>query len=264
MSMFIPIAKGYNSIRGSFKLGVVDLGTQSSLITRKSGKHLMLDALTMEAPVKVQVDKITDGGKSVEAIINLHPFHTMHCEWAHKAFPDAKLYGSERHLQKFPNLPWERELVDSPEMAELFKDDVAFSKPEGVDFISSNEAVHFSSILAFHWDSKTMHVDDTFIYVPTPKVAEYVGIKEGVITLHPTLPGALQHRAGATDDFRDWVHNLTKSWDVENMTAAHSGNLTKSDNTGKTLCERMTDALWLAEPVLKAHETIYGKRASKM
>lgn len=261
MALFLPVTSTYTSIRGSFKLGLVDLGTQCSLVQRKSGKHVLLDALTMEAPVKAQVDKITSGGQTVEAIINLHPFHTLHCEWAHKAFPGAKLYGSARHISKFPNLPWEKELVDSPEMAAKFAGDLEFSKPAGVDFISSNEAVHFSSILAYHPESKTLHVDDTFVYVPVPHVASVIGIKEGVVTLHPTLPAALERRAGACEDFRDWLNGVASKWDVENLCAAHSGNLLVKDNTGKRIPGRMTDALWLAEPVLLAHEAIYGKRA---
>ena len=34
------------------------------------------------------------------------------CEWAHQTFPDAKLYGTARHKQKFPNLPWESGLME--------------------------------------------------------------------------------------------------------------------------------------------------------
>lgn len=106
-----------------------------------------------------------------------------------------------------------------------------------------------------------MHVDDTFIFIPTPKVAEFVGIKEGAVTLHPTLPAALEGRAGAAEDFREWLRDLASTWDVKNLCAAHSGNLLEVVNTGEGITVRMVAAMTLAEPVLCAHEGIYGKTA---
>ena len=194
----------------------------------------------------------------MQAIINLHPFHTLHCEWAHKAFPGAKLYGSKRHVSRFPDLPWENELADSAEMFAIFQDDLKFSVPKGVDFISANENVHFSSVLAFHMESQTCHVDDTFLFVPTPKVAEALGLKEGVVGLHPTLPLALEPRAGASEEFRTWMKDLVSSWEIKNLAAAHSGLLLDKDNTGNSMTVRLNDALWAAEPILVAHDAIYG------
>ena len=71
----------------------------------------------------------------------------------------------------------------------LFSDDLEFSVPAGVDFISSNESVHFSSVLVFHPSTKTLHVDDTFMFIPTPAAAEFLNFKQGTVQLHPTLAG---------------------------------------------------------------------------
>jgi len=85
----------------------------------------------------------------------------MHCEWVAQTFPEAKLYGSERHIGKFPHLRWEKEFANQEAMFNKFSDDLQFSVPCGVDYISPNEAVHFSSTLAFHTESGTVHSNDT-------------------------------------------------------------------------------------------------------
>ena len=112
------------------------------------------------------------------------------CEAIHQSYPDAKLYGTQRHKDKLPSLPWQSGLIEDAATQNQFSEDLSFSVPKGVDFISSNESVHFSSVLAYHMASKTLHVDDTFMFIATPKAAEIFGFKEGTVQLHPTLAGA--------------------------------------------------------------------------
>jgi hypothetical protein len=44
MATLIKVADSLMNIRGNFKVGPLDVGTQASLVKRKSGKWLMLDA----------------------------------------------------------------------------------------------------------------------------------------------------------------------------------------------------------------------------
>lgn len=182
------------------------------------------------------------------------------CEWVHNAYPSAKLYGTKRHKEKLPNLPWEAGLLEDAATQALFKDDLDLRVPQGVDFISSNESVHFSSVLAYHGASKTLHVDDTFMFYPTPGWAEIFAFKEGTLQLHPTLVGALEHRKGASQDFRAWAAALTADWDMSNVCAAHLGPLLAEHNTGDSISDRIKFAVKLAEPVLAGHELFHGKR----
>jgi hypothetical protein len=77
MSSLVRVADSFVNIRGSFKIGgLLDVGTQTSLVRKKNGNWIMLDSLKMEPDVKAQVDSMTDGGKAIDAILNLHPFHT--------------------------------------------------------------------------------------------------------------------------------------------------------------------------------------------
>ena len=137
---------GFYHIRGSFKLGgVVDLGTHCALVELPDGRFVFLDSYTLDDDLKAKVDALTDGGKKVAAIINVHPFHTLHIEWMAKTYPHAKLYGTRRHHEKFPQLPWESEQCEAGALDGLFGEALTFSIPEGVQMVCEDENVHFSS-----------------------------------------------------------------------------------------------------------------------
>src|SRR5687767_8986542 len=141
----LPISNNFWNIRGVFKTrGFFNIGTQASLVLRRNGRFVLLDSYTLQDEVKKQIDTLSNSGRDIEAIINLHPFHTLHVQKAHQQYPNAKLYGTRRHLATFPDLPWQPELTESGDFASLFSEDFEFSVPAGVDFISSNEQLHFA------------------------------------------------------------------------------------------------------------------------
>ena len=252
------ISSDFWNIRGDFKIaGFVNIGTHASLVRRGNGKFVLLDAYTLQGEVKEQIDAISRNGNDIEAIINLHPFHTIHVRQAHEQYPNAKLYGTQRHIEKFPNLDWQAELSNSDEFADLFADDFEFSVPAGVDFISSNEKLHFSSVLAYHKASKTIHSDDTLMYLKLPGLLCL--IKQPEITFHMTLSKTLERRAGAVKDFRDWVTQLAEQWsDAENLCAAHSATLLGSENRSEPIANRILSALQKVEATLQRHEKKFG------
>lgn len=243
----LPIADGFWNIRGVFRLGgVVDIGTHASLVRRADGRFVLLDAYTLPPELLARVRQIT-GSAGVEALVNLHPFHTIHVKRAHAQFPEAKLYGSARHVAKAPELPWQDVRVEDPGLGELFAPDLEFSIPAGVDFISSDENVHFSSVLAYHRASRTLHVDDTFTLLKVPLV--------GGVGVHPTLGKALLREPGAAAAFRSWGQELLARWgDVRNLCAAHAGALLEQDD----LADQLRAALAKAERTLRAHERRHG------
>jgi hypothetical protein len=254
----IEVADGFWNIRGSFKIaGLYDLGTHASLVRRASGKLVLLDACSIEGETRRWLGEETRDGEELEAILHLHPFHTLHVKSVHEAFPRAKLYGTARHHAKLGDLPWEPLLTEDAALHALFRDDFGFSVPRGVDFIPKDENLHFASVLAFHHASKTLHVDDTLIHMRMPWPIRL--FRSDMTRLHPTLAKVLEQRKGAVSDFRAWASELVeRTRDVQNLCAAHSTTLLASTNTGASIVERVEAAVRDVAGKLEAHERTYG------
>lgn len=252
------VGNGFWNIGGSFKVGgLVDVGTHASLVRLASGKYVFLDAYTLPDDVRAWVDERTGGGEAIEAILNLHPFHTLHVRRAHERYPQAKLYGTARHHDKFGDLPWEPERTETEAFAERFSADFDFTVPRGVELVPADENLHFSSVLAIHRASKTLHVDDTLNYAPLPKLVH--GLKRDVLRFHPTLSKVLERRAGAVREFRRWAEELIERLGgVDNLCTAHIDNLLASDNHGPSIAERVEKAYGKLDRKLKKHQAKYG------
>lgn len=248
MARIHEIADGFWNIRGSFKiLGLLDVGTQASLVRLGSGGFVMLDSYTLEGSAADEVLQRTDGGKAVEAVINLHPFHTLHVQPMATLFPNAKHYGTARHHSRFADMNWEPERTETEAFAERFASDFDFMVPRGVDFIPSNENLHFASVLAFHKPSATLHVDDTLNWMPFP-----LGNR---LAFHPSLKGVLERRPEAAAEFRTWAKELIDRCDsVRHVCTAHAKLAPVSDDPPGGIAQRVRDALARVEKVLVAHE----------
>lgn len=258
MESVIKISDTFWNFRGVFKLkGLIDIGTHASLVKQKNGRFVLLDAYTFNAEQMAKLDELTNQGELVDAIINLHPFHTIHVKKAHELFPNAKLYGTCRHHERFPELPWEPEMTESVPFAELFADDFCFSVPRGVDFVSPNENLHFASVLAYHPDSKTIHSDDTLMYAPLPGVLKKLKAPE--IEFHMTLKWTLERRSGAADEFKQWADDLAKAWyDAQHLCAAHTDVRLADETQTLSVADGIYNALAKVDKVLEAHRRKYG------
>lgn len=257
-SKLIQISENFWNIRGSFKIaGVIDIGTQASLVKLANGKFVFLDSYTLDGSVLKEVNRLTGDGKDVAAVLNLHPFHTVHVKWMHEQFPDAKHYGTARHLERFPKLEWQATCTEDAATHKKFARDFKFSVPRGVDFISDDEKVHFSSVLVFHPASQTIHVDDTLMYIRLPLPLRFFGLPDS-LSFHPTLASVLEKREGASYDFRQWANELVDNWkNVKHLCAAHTAALVTKDQQ-VSIRDRIIEALDKVEPKLERHERRYG------
>jgi hypothetical protein len=255
----LHVSDDFWNFRGSYRIGgVIDVGTQCSLVRLKSGKFVFLDAYSLDRQARRKVSELTEGGENLEAILNVHPFHTIHVKRLHELYPEARLYGTARHRSRFPDLPWEDENTEGPALHEFYSADFEFSVPRGVDFIPADENLHFSSVLVYHADSKTIHSDDTLNYLRLPSLMRAAGLGDSV-AFHPTLAKVLEKRAGAATEFRSWAEGLIKRWRrAENLCAAHTAALLARDNRGSSLNARWVAALEKVQGTLKAHEQKYG------
>jgi hypothetical protein len=252
----LHLGKVFWNIRGALKLGgVVPIGTHASLVQRKSGRFLLLDACELTEATQAHIAELTHGGEAIEAILHLHPFHTLFVPKVHALYPHAKLYGTARHKRLAPELPWQPELSDQPDAHDLFAEDLDFSVPRGVELIPANENLHFSSVLAFHSVSRTLHVDDTINYVRMPPVVRW--FKQDLLAFHPSLSQVLEHRARAASDFREWARALVERLrTIDNVCAAHTHVLQAGSGVGPA--QRVEQAIRRIEPKLAAHERHYG------
>lgn len=258
-SPILSVSEDFWNFRGSYRIGgVIDVGTQCSLLRRANGRFVFLDSYSLDARSRRLVAELTDGGEEIEAILNLHPFHTVHVRRMHELYPQAGLYGTQRHKDRFPDLPWAKLRTEDPALHELFAEELEFSVPRGVDFVSANENIHFSSVLALHRASATIHSDDTLMYIRWPRLLGPFGLKDEV-SFHPTLAKALERRAEAAQDFRTWARDLIERWGAaRNLCAAHTAALLDAENRGAPLRDRLLRALERVEPTLARHESRFG------
>lgn len=252
----VRLADNFWSVRGEFRIGgILDVGTQCALVRLADGDFVFLDSYTLTDAIRAEIDALTEGGAKVRAILNLHPFHTVHCEWMHAAYPDAELFGTVRHLAKFPQLPWQETRCEDVALGDRFGADFDFSVPQGVPLVCDDESVHFSSVLALHRASGTIHVDDTFNYLEKGFPLSLLPMT-GRLAFHPTLAKALEKRAGAADAFRDWAIDLGTRWtDARRIAAAHNAVLQLDPGSFPDL---VGAALGRVKPVLDKHRATFG------
>ncbi|MEM7689316.1 MAG: hypothetical protein AAF291_09865 [Pseudomonadota bacterium] len=217
------LAKGFWTLRGDFRVaGVVNIGTQMSLVRRKNGRFLLLDSYHPDADDLHALLDVTEGGTAIDAVLNLHPFHTVHCEAIARLCPNARHFGTRRHHKEVPEIAWDPQLIEDPASQNQFADDLDFSIPSGLDFVSDDNKVHVSSILARHRRSGIVHVDDTFVVWDPPALVEPI-LPAPRLRFHPMLSKALKKEPGAADAFARWAMNLASEWaDTRIVCAAHS------------------------------------------
>ncbi|WP_256644155.1 hypothetical protein [Stenotrophomonas sp. 9(2022)] len=217
------LANDFWNLRGTFKVaGLLDVGTQLSVVRRSNGRFLVLDSYTPTETQRQALLGLTAGGTLVDAIINVHPFHTLHCEPLHQLLPAARLIGTRRHLQQAPHLPWDPHVIEDVETQADFADDLDFTVPAGLELVPADDNVHASSVLVRHRRSGIVHVDDTLSVLAAPGTLGK-WLPQSGLKFHPTLSRALQPRAGAADAFERWARALAERWaGTPYVCAAHS------------------------------------------
>lgn len=223
----LDLGNGFYNIRGNFRIGgVLNIGTQCSLIEIEKERFIFLDSYTLTNDLREQVMAMTDNGKQVEAVLNIHPFHTLHCEQMANDFPNATLYGSSRHKQQCPALNWATDNVESATVAQKYPQ-LQFSLPDGVHYICPNDKIHVGSLLVYHPASQALHVDDTFSTIAhfntLENLAEKIDQHLPKLLLNPLTKKALKPEPNAGNDFCDWAENLAYEWrDTRYLCAAHA------------------------------------------
>lgn len=250
------LAKNFWNIRGDFKIAqVLNIGTQMSLVRRPSGTFLLIDAYEMDEASKAELFALTDDGSKIEAVLNVHPFHTVHCEYVQNLLPNARLIGTQRHRDQLSDLRWDTDLIEDQATQQQFADCLEFSIPSGVNFVPADESVHVSSVLVRHEESKIVHVDDTLMYLNLPPLIEKFGAGPK-LRFHPKLSEGLEKRPGAADDYVRWARGLASDWsDTKIICAAHKGIMRLNETT---FAEAIETALDHSADTLTEHRKAYS------
>ena len=75
MERLIDLGNGFWNIRGDLRLfGLLNVGTQASLVRLRSGRFVALDSCAMDMPTRDRVMALTDGGAAVD-----RHFRAAHC-----------------------------------------------------------------------------------------------------------------------------------------------------------------------------------------
>lgn len=243
----VHITDDFWTVRGAFRLlGILNVGTHASLARLTAGGFALLDSYHFVGDIKVELLELTEQGQAVQAIFNLHPFHTVHVEAVAAMFPEARLFGTSRHHGKFPHLKWEPQRTESVEFAAMFSADFDFSVPRGVQFIPDKKNLHFSSVLAIHRSSRALHVDDTLNWLPLPW--------GGRLDFHPTLKSVLNPGPAAANEFRSWAEELADRCEsVQHVCTAHARLAPLHNMRQGVVAAQVRDALTRVESVLRKH-----------
>ncbi len=105
---FEEIGPGFYNLRASFTFacGLIDIGTHMSLAKLNSGRYLVIDTCDVSPAAKAAIDRITNNGDLIEAVVATHPFHTMYFPSFYNLYPNVKYYGTPRHIRNQPSIPW--------------------------------------------------------------------------------------------------------------------------------------------------------------
>ncbi|KAI8611343.1 hypothetical protein BC830DRAFT_1171970 [Chytriomyces sp. MP71] len=227
----VEVGPGCYNLRAPFKVigGLVDVGTHMSLIRLSTGGYVALSTVELDTASKAELDVLTSNGELLEAVIATNPFHTMAFPSFYTAYPDAKYYGTPRHLKNIPQIPWSGDVSDRV-VRTFWSPDIELEIPEGAEFVAPvpESYNHFSGIVAFHAASKTLICDDCFsvsakaqcrFTTPAGTPKEY-----NETSFHISLYGPALHKTPeAPKELYKWMLKIIHDWDFENMATAHGG-----------------------------------------
>eukprot|EP01034_Spumella_vulgaris_P025496 gene25496-31964_t len=143
-----------------------------------------------------------------------------------KHYPNAKYYGTPRHIRNLKTIPWAGDVNDEEIRNKWESEGVSIRIPDGADFVNPDENNHFDSAFLFHRASRSIHVDDTLMFYSKPGfVLRCAGFHDGLLDFHPsTLKEGFLPSSEAPLQFEAWVERLLNDWDFDNIVAAHTGN----------------------------------------
>lgn len=109
-----------------------------SLIQLRNGNFLVIDTVMISDQLKRELDDLTNNGTKIEAVLAVHPFHTLAYSDFHKMYPNVKYYGTPRHIRKLTEIKWTGQLdeIDNRALLSKWAPEVELRIPAGKTIIN--------------------------------------------------------------------------------------------------------------------------------
>jgi hypothetical protein len=222
------IGPGFWNIQQPLMMGyVLDIRTHMNIVRLSSGRFLILDTVQVSPALKAEIDQLTDNGKLIEAVVATHPFHTLFFPAFHAMYPHVAYYGTPRHIKRQKGINWAGD-ISQEENLNRWAPDVEMSLPAGAEFVNPTEGNHFAGVFVFHRASKTVHIDDTIMYVERAScLLSCACVRTGSMSFHLSFTkDGLNETASAPNEFKAWLQEkVLDAWDFDNICTAHMGNM---------------------------------------
>lgn len=228
-----------------------------SFIRLENGRIVVIDTCdTSNTEINTEINLLTKNGELIEAVVATHPFHTLFFRQFYAKFPNCKYYGTPRHLEIIPDIPWAGSVNDES-IRSIWNPEIEIRIPDGADFVNVSQDNHFISAFVFHKNSKVIHVDDTIMYLDNPSciLRCCAGLKPNSMMLHVSLyqHKALIPKANSAALFKAWVDKLMVDWDFDTIATAHTAN--KVGGAKEMLAETMKKAQKYFDEFATKHAT---------
>lgn len=111
----------------------MEIGTHMSAIQLKNGNFLIIDTVVINDQLKNELDELTLNGTKIEAVLAVHPFHTLAYSDFNKLYPNLKYYGTPRHLRKLTEIKWEGQLdnAENKDLLQKWAPEIELRIPDG-------------------------------------------------------------------------------------------------------------------------------------
>lgn len=114
------------------------------------------------------------------------------------------------------------------------------------------------SVFVFHRNSKTLHLDDTLIYIENPTWPINLLLQSDSLIFHPSIIIGLQPNAEAPLQFYDWMNKILEDWDFQNLCTAHIGAKIGGAHTAVHKLVKNTEKLFQGLSELHNRTTLFS------
>mmetsp|Transcript_36869 Transcript_36869/g.53962 ORF Transcript_36869/g.53962 Transcript_36869/m.53962 type:complete len:313 (+) Transcript_36869:68-1006(+) len=269
------------AIKFPVAMGMVDIGSHMGLIRLESGKFVAIDTVdpNLSIPfngragdIKHDIDLLTENGNLLEAVIATHPYHTLYFPPFYAMYPDAKYYGTPRHLRVQTDIPWVGSVADAEVLA-LYEPEIQMRFPPRCSAEFDNPlppaSNHFSNTVVL--SKGVLFNDDLLMYLENPKnrigfiASVLAGLRHDSLLFHISMyKVGLRHTPDSAPKFIAWLEKLLGDWDFEVIASAHNGVLKTNAKArlGALLEEERPKLMEFAEQYANAAKEEEGKAAA--